>query len=582
MSIFNLSERNIILLESLLEYLKAHKRRLAVAVFSMLVLAGIRGLIVYILGPLIQSIFIDKNYSMLNEIFIALPVLFIIRFAAEYTNNYTMNYIGQKIVQKIRQDLFTHIHALSMEFYWRRRSSDVMSRVINDLNNIQSTVQFIPLYGIRDVMTVISLTFVLFYINWRLALVGALILPITSLALKKLGKKMRKSSKESQEIVADISHKFQESLQGMAVVKAFNYEEKAISRFNETNDRYFDKMMRYLRATSVSGPIMEFLGSMILILVIYVAAKFIFSGQLKPAMFFSFVAAFFTAYMPLKNISNLNSKLQMGLASWERIYQILEEKPAVIEVSGSFKPEKIQGEIEFRNVYYKYPTSQSWVLEGVSFRIKANEIAAFVGPSGSGKSTIVQLLLRFFDPVKGEILIDGVDLKSMDLKAYRSHLALVTQDNILFDDTVHNNISVGRQEASAEEIELAARSADADKFIREMPQGYFTNIGERGVKVSGGQRQRLAIARAIVRKPRILLLDEATSNLDTASEKAVQKAIENVLGDKTVVMVAHRLSTVKNADRIFVLKSGRIEEEGDHETLMSREGEYRKLYTAQN
>jgi len=581
MNFFNLGERNSLLLKNLFEYLKEHKKRLAIAVISMLVLAAIRGLIVYILGPLIQSIFIDKNYSMLNEILIALPILFVVRFVAEYANNYTMNYIGQKVVQKIRKNLFSHIHALSMEFYWRRRSSDVMARVINDINNIQSTVQFIPLYGIRDVMTVFSLTFVLFYINWRLALIGALILPITSITLKKLGRKMRKSSKESQEIIAEISHKFQESLQGMAVVKAFNYEEKTIERFNKTNDRYFDKMMRYLRATSISGPIMEFIGSIVLLFVIYVSAKYIFSGELKPAMFFSFVAAFFTAYMPLKNISNLNSRLQMGLASWERIYQILEEKPAVLESIGSIKIESMKGEIEFRNVFYKYPTSQEWVLENISFHIRANEIAAFVGHSGSGKSTIIQLLLRFFDPLKGEILIDGIDLRKLDIKHYRNYLALVTQDNVLFDDTVRNNILVGCSEAKDEDIKLAARSADADNFISKMPQGYETGIGEKGVKVSGGQRQRLAIARAIVRKPKILLLDEATSNLDTTSEKAVQKAIENVLGNKTVVMVAHRLSTVRNADKIFVLHRGKILEEGRHDELIKKGGEYQKLYYAQ-
>lgn len=582
MNFLKMGKRNRILTISLLGYLAQHKKRLSFAIFSMLVLAAIRGMIVYILGPLIQTVFIDKNYSTLKELYIVLPTLFLIRFAAEYSNNYTMNYIGQKIVQRIREDLFSHIHALSMEFYWRSRSSDVISRVINDLNNIQSTVQFIPLYGVRDIMTVVSLTFVLFYINWKLALIGMFILPVTSVALKKLGKKMRRSSKESQELISDISHRFQESLQGMAVVKAFNYQQKAIEKFSLINDMYFSKIMRYLRAASISGPLMELLGSLILLAVIYIAAGYIFSGQLKPEMFFSFVAAFFTAYMPLKNISNLNSKLQMGLASWNRIYQILEDKPVVIESPNAFRPEKLNGEIEFRDVCYKYPTSNDWVLRNISFKIRANEVAAFVGPSGCGKSTIIQLLLRFFDPISGIILIDGRDLKDYDLKAYRNHVSLVTQDNILFDDTIYNNILVGNQLASQFEVEQAAIAADANAFITEMPNAYQTEIGERGIKVSGGQRQRLAIARAIVRMPRILLLDEATSNLDTASEQAVQRAIENVLTDKTVVMVAHRLSTVKNADKIFVLKNASIVEQGRHDDLIQVQGEYKKLYSAQS
>jgi subfamily B ATP-binding cassette protein MsbA len=547
----------------------------------MIVLAAIRGLIVYIIGPLIQGVFIDKNLQMLKEILILLPILFVIRMIAEYINNYFMNYIGQKIVQQIREELFVHIHNLSMEFYWRRRSSDIMSRVINDLNNIQSTIQFIPLYGIRDVMTVLSLTFVLFFMNWKLAIIAFLVIPFASQILKILGRKMRKSSKESQDIISDISHKFQESLQGIAIVKAFNYEKRAIDKFNQVNQEYFNKIMRYLRATSISGPIMEFLGSIILILLIIIGSHWIFSGEMKPATFFSFIAAFFTAYIPLKNISNLNSKLQMGLASWDRIYQILKEKPAVLEITNPIKIERINGKIEFKNVYYRYPTSKNWILKNISFTINPNEVAAFVGPSGSGKSTIIQLILRFFDPNEGNIFIDDIDIKKIDIKSLREFMSIVTQDTVLFDDTVKNNISMGKENAQEQEIIEAAKSADAELFIKDMPAGYETIIGERGIKVSGGQRQRLAIARAIIRKPKILLLDEATSNLDTKSEAIVQKAIENVLKDKTVIMSAHRLSTVKNASKIFVLRDGEIIESGDHSTLMQKKGEYRKFFEAQ-
>lgn len=581
MRFIKIDKKNKELLTSLLFYLKQHKKSMITAAISMIVLAAIRGLIVYIIGPLIQGVFIDKNLQMLKEILILLPILFVIRMIAEYINNYFMNYIGQKIVQQIREELFVHIHNLSMEFYWRRRSSDIMSRVINDLNNIQSTIQFIPLYGIRDVMTVLSLTFVLFFMNWKLAIIAFLVIPFASQILKILGRKMRKSSKESQDIISDISHKFQESLQGIAIVKAFNYEKRAIDKFNQVNQEYFNKIMRYLRATSISGPIMEFLGSIILILLIIIGSHWIFSGEMKPATFFSFIAAFFTAYIPLKNISNLNSKLQMGLASWDRIYQILKEKPAVLEITNPIKIERINGKIEFKNVYYRYPTSKNWILKNISFTINPNEVAAFVGPSGSGKSTIIQLILRFFDPNEGNIFIDDIDIKKIDIKSLREFMSIVTQDTVLFDDTVKNNISMGKENAQEQEIIEAAKSADAELFIKDMPAGYETIIGERGIKVSGGQRQRLAIARAIIRKPKILLLDEATSNLDTKSEAIVQKAIENVLKDKTVIMSAHRLSTVKNASKIFVLRDGEIIESGDHSTLMQKKGEYRKFFEAQ-
>ncbi|HBW22218.1 MAG: hypothetical protein A2X28_00510 [Elusimicrobia bacterium GWA2_56_46] len=575
-------DRFKILARALFAYVKPYKLRFIQAAVSMLCLAAIRGGVVYVLGPVIQGIFIDKNLAILKLVLIGLPVMFIFRMAAEYTNAYLMSWIGQKVIQQIRDDLFTHIHRLSIEFYWRKRSSDVMSRVINDLNNVQSTIQFIPLYGIRDVLTVTSLLGVLFFINWRFALMSLLVLPATGVILGILGKKMRKASSESNVIVGEISHKFQESLQGITVVKAFNYEDEAIRKFRVTNDSYFSKMMRYLRATALAGPLMEFLGSMILIAIIYLGGKAIFAGTMTTAHFFSFVASFFTAYMPLKNIANLNSKLQMGMASWERIHQILDEKPTVVVTSRPKNIDILEGKLEFRNVNYKYPSRDTQVLKNLSLVINPGEVAAFVGPSGSGKTTIIHLLLRFFDPVGGRIDVDGHDLLDLDTTDLRAHIGLVTQDTILFDDTVYRNITIGRKDAPMEEVIAAAKAADAHDFITAMPLGYETILGERGIKLSGGQRQRLAIARAIIKKPKILLLDEATSNLDTASEQAVQAAIEKILGGRTVVMVAHRLSTVKNADRIFVLKKGELAETGTHDQLLAKGGLYKGLYEAQS
>jgi len=392
---------------------------------------------------------------------------------------------------------------------------------------------------------------------------------------------MRKASAESNVIVGEISHRFQESLQGITVVKAFNYEDQAIARFKVSNDAYFSKMMRYLRATALSGPVLEFVSGLVLIAIVYLSGKAIFEGTMTVAHFFSFVAAYVTAYVPLKNIGNLNSKLQQGMAAWERIYQILEEKPAVVvkrETSSLGQP---RGAIEFKGVSYAYPGRDAQVLKDLSFRIEPGQIAAFVGPSGSGKTTVIHMLLRFFDPVSGRIEVDGRDMRDLDTTDLRSHMGLVTQDTILFDDTVLKNVTIGRPGASMEEVVEAAKAADAHAFIEAMPQGYATVLGERGVKLSGGQRQRLAIARAIIKKPKILLLDEATSNLDTGSEQAVQAAIERILGGRTVVMVAHRLSTVKNADRIFVLKKGELAETGTHEELLRLGGIYKGLYEAQ-
>ncbi|MEF3280561.1 MAG: ABC transporter ATP-binding protein/permease [Elusimicrobiota bacterium] len=567
---------------SLISYLKPYKKRLALAFFSMIILAAIRALIVYIVGPFIQNVFIDKNPRMLKMIFIALPILFIIRMLAEYSNNYIMNYVGQKIVQKIRDDIFIKIHELPMEFYWRSKTGDILSRVMNDIGNIQSAVQFIPLYGIRDISTVFFITITLFYINFKLAIFSFIFLPLSLFALRIFGKKMRRYSRESQSMISDVSHNFQESLGAIPIIKAYNYEDESIKKFRFSNQEYFNRIMKYLRTTSISGPVMEFIGSMVIYGLIFVGYKWISSGEISTGVFFSFIAAFITAYMPFKNISNMNSKLQIGLASWERVYSLLNEKNVVEVKKDALVLKDIKGKIEFKNVYYKYPTSKDYVLKNISFVINPNEIAAFVGSSGSGKSTIIQLILRFFDPVKGDIFIDDINIKDIDIKSLRDGISIVTQDTIVFNDTIANNIRVGKSDASEKDLIEAAKVSDSFNFISQMPNGFNTVIGERGLKISGGQRQRLAIARSVVKKPKIILLDEATSNLDSQSEDVVQKAIENVLKEKTVVMAAHRLSTVVNASKIFVLKMGEVVECGRHEDLIKKNGEYFNLYKRQN
>ena len=567
---------------SLLSYLKPHKRRLLFALFTMVLLSTIKGLIVYLVGPFIQGVFIDKDEKTFFFILTVLPILFILRMFAEYSNNYTMNYIGQRVVQSIREDLFVKICNLPAEFYWRNRSGDILSRVMNDLGNIQNAVQFVPLYGIRDVATVFFTTGVLFYINFNLALLAFILMPLSWHILKRLGRKMRRYSKQSQETIGEISHNFQETLSAIPIIRAYNYEDESIKKFRVVNDEYFAKIMKYLRVTSISGPVMEFLGSIVIYMLIVIGFYMIKSGSMKPGDFFSFIAAFVTVHLPIKNISNMNSKLQIGLSSWERIYSILNEKPLIEVKRDAIVLKEIKGSIKFEDVYYRYPTSKDWVLKGVTFEIKPNEIAAFVGGSGSGKSTIIHLILGFFTPQQGVIRIDGYDIRDLDIKSLRSFISIVTQDTIVFNDTVKNNILVGRTDASFEDIEKAAQISGSLEFIKGMPDGFDTVIGERGAKISGGQRQRLAIARAVIRNPKIILLDEATSNLDSKTEVLVYRAIEEAFKEKTVVLTAHRLSTVVNSDKIFVLKNGVIVECGTHGDLIKKGGEYFHLYTRQS
>ncbi|NLO90462.1 MAG: ABC transporter ATP-binding protein [Elusimicrobia bacterium] len=562
-------------------YLLPHSRRLLLAGLSMVAVALLKGATIYLLKPVVDNASLLKDEKYLLFIVALVPAIFLLKTLVQYSQAYLMSWTGQRVVQQMRENLFRHLHALSAEFYWNRRSGDIMSRVTNDLNAVQSALQFTPLYMVRDSLTLVTLLGALFYTNWRFTLFALIAGPLAAFLLGSLGKRMKKSAGRSQAIVGHIYHIFQESLEGMVIVKAFNYEKGAIDRFCSQNDALFVQMMRYLRVTALSGPLMEFLGSLVAAMLVYFGGREIIAGRMTPGEFSVFMGAFFMAYEPLKNIANMNATIQLGLVSWGRISQLLDEKPSVVEPANPVRMEALKGHITFQNVSYQYPSGQKKAVNGIDIEVLPGQAVAFVGLSGSGKTTLINLLLRLFDPTEGRVLYDGHDLRELELKSLRTHIGLVSQNTVLFDDTVAGNIALGMPEASSEAIEEACKVADAHEFIMTLPQGYQTMLGERGVKLSGGQRQRLAIARAILKKPSVLILDEATSNLDSSSEKAVQASIEKLLSGRTVVMVAHRLSTIRNADRIYVLHNGEISEQGTHESLLQGSGIYKRLHEMQ-
>ncbi|MBI4376585.1 MAG: ABC transporter ATP-binding protein [Elusimicrobia bacterium] len=562
-------------------YLRPHRVRLAQACLAMLGVAGLNGAMVFLVKPAIDIMFQQKDAAMLMDVVLAIPIVLGLKMVVTYIQSYLMSYLGQKITQKIREDLFQHLHRLSMDFYWKSKSGEVLSRLTNDLTRLQDGLHFVPLYLVRDTFTVLVVLGAMFYIHWRFALTALIAVPLSGIVLAVLGRKLRAASRRSQEIMGEIYHRFQESLQGMLVVKAFNYEHGAIARFQEENDSLSQQMMRYFRATALSGPLMEFLGSLIMAAIVYQGGKEVVGGRMTPGDFFAFLTAFFAAYAPIKNLSQLNATLQMALSAADRIFAILDEKPTVQEKPGAALFGGLKKGIVFENVSFRYPGREALALKNVSFEIRPGEVFAFAGPSGSGKTTLAHLLLRLFDPSEGRILVDGRDLREYSMASLRQGIGLVTQDTVLFNDTVKGNIILGKPDAGQDELVAALRVADAESFVSRMPQGLFTPLGDRGLQLSGGQRQRLAIARAVLKNPTVMILDEATSNLDSASERSVQEALERIFPGRTVLMIAHRLSTLKSADRVFVLHQGEIKESGSHQELLRLGGLYAALYQFQ-
>ena len=569
------------LLSRLLPYLKPYRLRFVQASLAMCLVALSNGAVIYVLKFVVDQVLIAKDFTMLWLITVGVPSMVGVKTVAAYIQNYLMSWIGQRVTQQLREDLFRHIHELSLSFFAEQKSGEILARVTNDLSNVQSALQFLPLYLIRDTLTVVVLVAGLFHLNWKFALMALVSAPFTCVVLVILGRKMRDSSLQSQIIMGQIYHRFQESLQGMMLIKAFNYEEGAIEKFQEENLSFFHQTMRYLRATALSGPLMEFCGAMVVAFLIYYGGREIIAGHMTPGDLSAFLIAFAAVYAPLKNLARLNSELQRWLASGERIFQLLEEKPTVTQRPGAARFGGLESAVRFDKIGFRYPGRETWALKGVSLEVRRGETVAIVGPSGSGKSTLVQLLLRLYDPASGAVLLDGADLRELDIRSVRERIGLVTQETVLFNESVLQNVSIGRKVVTLDEVARACRVADAHAFIEALPQGYLTQLGDRGLRLSGGQRQRLAIARAVLKDPSLLVLDEATSNLDSTSESEVQRALERLMEGRTVIVIAHRLSTVKNADRLYVLNQGELAEHGTHRQLLAHDGLYRRLYEIQ-
>ncbi len=553
--------------------------KLCMATACMMVMSASTAVTAYLIKPALDDVFINKDVRMLKLIPVAVLVVYGIKCVGMFGQEYLMSYVGQDIIRQLRNRLYDRIQDLPLSFFQREKTGVLMSRITYDVNIVRNMVSNAVTSSVRDCFTIFGLVFVIFYQIWELALVAFLVLPLAFYPIVIFGRKVRKYSSGCQETMADMSAFLHETFVGNKIVKAFGMESYEKGRFFKKTMRLFRFEMKEVRVKALSSPVMMMLGGVGVALVIYYGGANVISGKYSTGTFVSFLAAVIMLYEPIKKLSKLNNILQRGLAATDRVFDIIETKSDIKEPVDAVMIPPGPHSVAFDRVSFKY--DKKLVLENIRRTAGVGDVIALVGMSGGGKTTLVNLLPRFYDACQGAVRIDGVDVRNASIKSLREQIAIVTQEPILFNDTIRNNIAYGNLEASMEKIEDAAKSAYADRFIRSFPKGYETDIGELGGRLSGGEKQRLCIARALLKNAPVLILDEATSALDTESEMLVQKALENLMKGRTTFVIAHRLSTITFAHRIVVIVGGKIVEEGSHEALMAIKGEYHKLHGMQ-
>jgi len=562
-------------------YLEPYMGKLVIATICMGAVAALNAYRIYLVKPLQDQVFIAGDMKELKQLLWEVPVLSLLLGLFSYGQNYLMAAIAQESISDIRKKMFEHVQDLSLEYFTATSTGKVIARFTNDLTALQTVIARTPIYFIRDGLTAIANIGLIFYLNWHFALLTVAVLPVSAGIIAVLGKTLRRVGRKGQEQMGDLYTVLQENIQAAPVVRAYNAEGTEIDRFRKSNQRFLELGLRFAQADTLSSPLMEMVGAFILSLLLWKGGMDVVKHVWSPGSFLAFMAYAIMTYRPLKNFAELNAQLQLGLASSERIFELLDHQPSVKQSPSAMELPSFARDITYDNVTFQYPTQERPALNSVHLTVRTGEIVALVGSSGSGKSSLALLLPRFYDPTSGRILIDDHDIRNVTFASLRHQIGLVTQEVLLFNETIRYNIAYGRPGASAADIEAAAEAANAHKFITRLPQGYDTVIGERGVRLSGGERQRLSIARAVLKNPPILLLDEATSALDAESERLVQEALERLMEHRTAIVIAHRLSTVRKANRIIVLDHGRIIEEGDHATLLLKQGTYFKLHNLQ-
>jgi subfamily B ATP-binding cassette protein MsbA len=561
-------------------YVRPYWSWLLAGALLAVVVSAMDGLIAWLVKPTMDGIFIQRDLTMLKLLPLILLGVYLAKGASRYGQSYLMASVGERVIAAVRRDLYVHLQAMPLAFFHERHSADLLSRIVVDASRLARLSSEVLVMAFRQVATIVALVAVMFTQEWRLTMLALIAFPLVGLTVRAMGRRLYRINRHTQEEIAALTTLLQEVLAGTKIVKAFGREEHERGRFDRINQRLLALSLKDHRVDELSEPVMEVLAALGLMAILWYGGYRVIQGDMTPGALFSFVTATLMLYGPVRKLSRMANLFQQTTPSADRIFEVLSLQPAVADRPGARVLDGFHDRLEFDHVWFQYGDGEM-VLRDICLTVRRGEVVAFVGMSGAGKSTLTDLVPRFHDASRGRLLIDGVDVRECTQASLRARIAIVTQDTFLFNDTVLANIAYGKPDASPEEVERAARAAYAHDFVLALPDGYRTLVGERGVKLSGGQRQRVALARAFLKDPAILILDEPTSDLDAESEFMVQQALADLTKGRTVLLIAHRLSTVRLAHRIAVFHEGRIVEEGRHDELLARDGLYRRLHALQ-
>jgi subfamily B ATP-binding cassette protein MsbA len=565
------------LYKRLLVYVKPHWPKMVFATVMAAVVSATNAASAWIVKPVMDEMLLKQNEKMLKIIPFALVAIFLIKGLGRFFQSTTMKSLGQRIIANLRSDLYKHIQNLSLSFFHKNHSANLMSRITNDISRLSDITTYVVADFFRQVFTVIGLLILIFWRDWRLSLTYLIAAPAVVYPIYTISNKLRKISKDSQIKIAHLNTILHETFAGVKIVKAFSMEDYERKKFDKENNRLYKLERKRIKNDEILSPLMETMGAVGMAFVIWFGGWSVMQGTTTPGAFMSFLAAVAMLYGPMRKLGRMNGTFQKGMAAGERVFEVFDSQPEITDKEGAKEFSGISSALEYKNLSFRYNGNEAMVLKDINLKVKAGEVIALVGLSGAGKTTMLDLIPRFYDVTEGNLLFDGVEVSDLKVASLRKQIGIVTQETILFNDTIYNNITYGSLDATEEQVVEAAKQAYAHDFISELPGQYQNTIGERGVGLSGGQKKRLTIARAFLKNPSILIFDEATSELDSESEKLVQKALENLMRGKTTFIIAHRLSTVRGADRIIVIDEGQIVEQGTHPELMEKKGIYKRL-----